>query len=54
MKKTKETRTLYVRNLTQENYTFVKEQADKNGYCPSTLLNRILNFVKKETKLEML
>ena len=59
MKKTKQekkkvVRTLYVRNISFENYAFIKEQAQERGYCPSTVLNRIIDFVQKETDLEML
>lgn len=59
MKKSKQTkkkpvRTLYLRNVSIENYAFIKEQSEVRGYCPSTVLNRIIDFVQKETDLQML
>jgi hypothetical protein len=49
-----EVKSLYVRKLQKDNYDFIKEESEKRGYCPSTFLNRILNFIKKNTNLEML
>lgn len=47
-------KTLYVRNLREDNYEWIKKQAVKRGYCPSTLLNRLVDHARTETKLEML
>lgn len=50
----KQVKTLYVRNIRNDNHQWLHDISVKNGYCPSTALNRILDYVKKETDLEML
>lgn len=49
-----EFKTLYVRKLRSDNHEWIKKEADANGYCPSTLLNRVVDYIRKETTLEML
>jgi len=45
---------LFLRRMKQDNSDWIREMAKSKGYSPSVVINRIVQYVRTETSLEML